>query len=1394
LTEAQASLIADDWNHSEQDAHYVDVGKGDTRLGSGVFHSSMGRANPDAIRNFVKGVLSGQIHTLGDVVGHSFDSSLVTAALHALAPRKRTVPRRKNRYPVHSVADSYAQNFRLAFLKSIDRAGVVDEKTAIEATDRTAAAMTRLMATAIGATVTASGQLAAMGFKVPVRHAEAMRALKGPQTGMRFDAVNPLAVKYALEHAAELVTQITDETRKAIQILIARALSEGIPPKPLGKLLREVIGLTERQGSALVDLRERLIDEGEDPGDIDDEVSAKAGEWMNHRADVIAHSSSMRAANKGTELLWDQAVAEGQLTGNEQREWVATIGERTCPLCAEMDGALTGLGEPWTGPDGEQYDIPQDAHPQCLLPGTEISGHIVAGLRAFYSGPAREIRTANGCRLRVTVNHPVLTKEGWVAAAQVRKGAYLLSQIRDVDSPVPIDNQQHPALVEDVFQTMFLHGSTLVNIGALDLHGDAGAVHGDVDIVVSDARLLADIKPLSSEGLRQFVFPQPEVCEPLKAYGSTGQLSNERITATTTALPGSAALPNNAFPVVLHGVPLNGLLLGCASEWDVVLSEAARQDIAVNSAFVLELQKRSAGQVSFDEVVEVRDFEFRGHVYDLQSPFGWIIAQGIVISNCRCTEGISAGDATNAPEGDGPTDPGDLETFEAHSDTIRQVGQRWYLYDGLKILGRHKTHALAAAQARVRGTKPATRYTDAALPPGTNPHFDEALAWVKKNYGGKLPTIVLLKNVDMHMANVFAYYDPDTRVIAISNRRDTPQSAKTFVDTITHELEHYESHREIGFKDVETGWGTEKEATATAKAFVKKFEGAEFNPDQERDENGQWAAGGSSYRDTAQGVNTKTAPAAAAASAQTGKPFDATLYRGTGASNARIPSQFAVGEYRTPFPEIAATYGPTVTAVPTHLENPYVMSLGERAYFQELVKEFGTKDVEAITAKLVAAGHDGMIIKNVPANRGEVSMRDSVEVVVFHKSAVRDLEHSYASTQVNLDGDFRDVVLAVANGIPDEDLAEDGQELEPHITLKYGLHDDNPNALMALLRDATPIEVTFGTSSFWSTPEYDVVKIDVVSKDLQKLNTLLTNRLANTETQDAYRPHVTVAYVRPGCGVKYAGVSSLAGMTACFSEITFSSSDDVITVITLAQERMAAFSPDQERDEHGRWTSGVSDVVTKELGAKGIRVVHTERADVAKRGGSGYLPYQGRVVLTKQTSPRDAVHEIGHAYDHAMASDKRVVDRSFEERGAHLSDTLLKSTLAADLKAATPLKAGPSWDNKARSWEYAFSSPREAFAHIFNALHGDDTRINGFSVKDAMPRSYAAVEKLLRSHRALVGREENRSAVGATAAEKAARAPSGGLVGRIQGLLARADEPMVPGGLVARLVAMLRGA
>ena len=123
--------------------------------------------------------------------------------------------------------------------------------------------------------------------------------------------------------------------------------------------------------------------------------------------------------------------------------------------------------------------------------------------------------------------------------------------------------------------------------------------------------------------------------------------------------------------------------------------------------------------------------------------------------------------------------------------------------------------------------------------------------------------------------------------------------------------------------------------------------------------------------------------------ARTGSAWKGKVYRGTTqdaewAKKNRIPSQFGVGRYWSPSKYVARTYGESVSSAAVVLENPYVFTLpGKRAYFEELLAKFGTRDPAKITAILKAKGHDGMIVRGVPVMRQGVAHPRSVEVIVF---------------------------------------------------------------------------------------------------------------------------------------------------------------------------------------------------------------------------------------------------------------------------------------------------------------------------------------------------------------------------------------------------------------------------
>lgn len=151
--------------------------------------------------------------------------------------------------------------------------------------------------------------------------------------------------------------------------------------------------------------------------------------------------------------------------------------------------------------------------------------------------------------------------------------------------------------------------------------------------------------------------------------------------------------------------------------------------------------------------------------------------------------------------------------------------------------------------------------------------------------------------------------------------------------------------------------------------------------------------------------------------------------------------------------------------------------------------------------------------------------------------------HEFATTQVQLGGEARSRLLALAASVADEDLADDGREADPHVTVRYGLEVDGPAAVRPLLEHAGPVRLWLGGVSVFrggdSGKPYDVLKVDVDSPDLRHLNRLLAT-LPHTDTHPEYVPHATIAYVKAGLGEGYAERMGRLDLEATADRLVFS--------------------------------------------------------------------------------------------------------------------------------------------------------------------------------------------------------------------------------------------------------------
>ena len=151
-------------------------------------------------------------------------------------------------------------------------------------------------------------------------------ATKAEIKGFKFDASSKTAVDWAAEHAADLIDGISKTTRDDIKDLVETAM----------------------EGNFDVD-------------ELAGEISSILGD--DARAEKIARTETIRAANKGQQEAWDQAAEAGLLTGKEKQVWIATPDDKTCPICEGLDGTEAAMGEEFEGEE-DSYDGPP-AHPNC---------------------------------------------------------------------------------------------------------------------------------------------------------------------------------------------------------------------------------------------------------------------------------------------------------------------------------------------------------------------------------------------------------------------------------------------------------------------------------------------------------------------------------------------------------------------------------------------------------------------------------------------------------------------------------------------------------------------------------------------------------------------------------------------------------------------------------------------------------------------------------------------------------------------------------------------------------------------------------------------------------------------------------------------------------------------
>jgi len=101
--------------------------------------------------------------------------------------------------------------------------------------------------------------------------------------------------------------------------------------------------------------------------------------------------------------------------------------------------------------------------------------------------------------------------------------------------------------------------------------------------------------------------------------------------------------------------------------------------------------------------------------------------------------------------------------------------------------------------------------------------------------------------------------------------------------------------------------------------------------------------------------------------------------------------------------------------------------------------------------------------------------------------------------------------------IKPEDIIEDGIEREPHVTLAYGLTQDEPAILQRALQHGKPGMATMQDVGVFDQPDYRVLHMQVGGDSARNLHDIIRTKVGMPGfTHPEYNPHVTLAYLKKG--------------------------------------------------------------------------------------------------------------------------------------------------------------------------------------------------------------------------------------------------------------------------------------
>lgn len=384
------------------------------------------------------------------------------------------------------------------------------------------------------------------------------------------------------------------------------------------KRIAQVITDMDASGASMGDIKARVRD-----------MMGTRGSWRTGLSSALA-TSVIEAARH-------EAFSKAGPIVN--KIWNTVLDDRVRPTHEAADGEEVPIGDSFN--IGKwQMDYPGDPKGgieeriNCFPADSLVDAGVVTGaFRRWYSGIMVKVVIPGGEEVTGTPNHPVLTNRGWVPLGELAKGDKVVRHHGNINTTGRQDVHRMPATIGETFDALAMTRD-VVRVAGLGVNFHGERPHGDVDVVTTTSELRSNFDTPADQFVREVLLPAADVLPRLLSNaGSKLHLGRGSLGTTYSIVrsfdPSQTLIGGGAIHADQHGITTIARL-------NTSLNEASAESSTIDADLISQRLLGLTGQVTLDEVLEVRYEQWAGHVYNLQTETGAYTVNGIVVHNCRC--------------------------------------------------------------------------------------------------------------------------------------------------------------------------------------------------------------------------------------------------------------------------------------------------------------------------------------------------------------------------------------------------------------------------------------------------------------------------------------------------------------------------------------------------------------------------------------------------------------------------------------------------------------------------------------------------------------------------------------------------------------------------------------